>query len=107
MRIATYNVEWFTNLFDSTDRLLMDDGWSGRQDVTRAQQIESLGIVFTAVDADAWMIIEAPDENGKHSTVAQLENFADAFGRRNSHDHESRSRRSAASETRDGGRADP
>lgn len=79
MRIATYNVEWFTNLFDSTDQLLMDDGWSGRQDVTRAQQIEALGIVFTAVDADAWMLIEAPDQNSKHSTEMALENFAAAF----------------------------
>lgn len=79
MRIATYNVEWFSNLFDERDQLLMDDGWSGRKDVTRAQQIESLGIVFTAVDADAWMIIEAPDENRKHSSVAALENFARAF----------------------------
>lgn len=79
MRIATYNVEWFSNLFDSTDNLLMDDGWSGRRDVTRAQQIEALGIVFTALDADAIMIIEAPDQNGKHSTVQALENFAAAF----------------------------
>ncbi|WP_299351326.1 endonuclease/exonuclease/phosphatase family protein [uncultured Shimia sp.] len=79
MRIATYNVEWFSNLFDSTDRLLMDDGWSGRQDVTRAQQIEALGIVFTAIDADAIMVIEAPDENGRHSSVMALESFANAF----------------------------
>ncbi|MDV4143748.1 endonuclease/exonuclease/phosphatase family protein [Shimia sp. FJ5] len=82
MRIATYNVEWFTNLFDEQGHLLMDDGWSGRQDVTRAQQIEALGIVFTALDADAIMVIEAPDENGKRSTVAALETFAAAFGLR-------------------------
>ena len=79
MRIATYNVEWFSNLFDDQGRLLMDDGWSGRQDVTRAQQIEALGIVFTALDADAIMVIEAPDENGKRSTVQALETFAAAF----------------------------
>ena len=79
MRIATYNVEWFSNLFDDQGRLLMDDGWSGRQDVTRAQQIEALGIVFTALDADAIMVIEAPDENGRRSTVQALENFASAF----------------------------
>ncbi|WP_372884251.1 endonuclease/exonuclease/phosphatase family protein [Shimia sp.] len=84
MRIATYNVEWFSNLFDSQDRLLMDDGWSGRQDVTRAQQIEALGIVFTAIDADAVMIVEAPDQSGRHSTVMALENFAAAFGLRTS-----------------------
>ncbi|MBR9844097.1 MAG: endonuclease [Rhodobacteraceae bacterium] len=82
MRIATYNVEWFSNLFDDHGRLLMDDRWSGRQDVTRAQQIEALGIVFTALDADAIMVIEAPDENGKRSTVQALETFAAAFGLR-------------------------
>lgn len=79
MRIATYNVEWFSNLFDAQDRLLMDNGWSGRRDVTRAQQIEALGVVFSSIDADAVMIIEAPDENGKHSSVAALERFAAAF----------------------------
>ncbi|MCW9043529.1 MAG: endonuclease [Pseudopelagicola sp.] len=79
MRIATYNVEWFTNLFDDHGHLLMDDRWSGRQDVTRAEQIEALGIVFTALDADAIMVIEAPDENGKRSTQEALETFAAAF----------------------------
>lgn len=79
MRIATYNVEWFNNLFDARDRLLADDGWSGRQDVTRARQIEALGIVFTAMDADAIMIIEAPDQNGRRDAVAALEDFARAF----------------------------
>ena len=61
MRIATYNIEWFNNLFDDDGVLLMDDGWSGRHDVTRAMQIEALGIVFAALDADAIMVIEAPD----------------------------------------------
>ncbi|SEP01251.1 Endonuclease/Exonuclease/phosphatase family protein [Salinihabitans flavidus] len=79
MRLATYNVEWFTNLFDDHDTLLVDDHWSGRQDVTRAQQAEALGIVFTALDADAVMVIEAPDDNGKRSTVKALEGFAKAF----------------------------
>ncbi|SLN39365.1 Endonuclease/Exonuclease/phosphatase family protein [Pseudoruegeria aquimaris] len=76
MRIATYNIEWFTNLFDDDDRPLADDGWSARRDVTRAQQLEALGIVFTALDADAVMIVEAPDTNRSRSTVAALENFA-------------------------------
>ena len=53
MRIATYNVEWFANLFDENSKLVADDAWSGRRDVTRAQQAEALGIVFTALDADA------------------------------------------------------
>jgi hypothetical protein len=82
MRIATYNVEWFTNLFDNDDRMLADDGWSGRQDVKRADQLEALGIVFTALDADAVLVVEAPDTNRKRSTVRALEGFAKAYGLR-------------------------
>ncbi|MGV6811641.1 MAG: endonuclease/exonuclease/phosphatase family protein [Brevirhabdus sp.] len=82
MRIATYNVEWFTNLFDKRGELLLDDAWSGRQDVTRAEQLEALAKVFTAMDADAVMVIEAPDDNSKRSTTIALENFAQAFGLR-------------------------
>ncbi len=76
MRIATYNVEWFTNLFDRKGALLEDGGWSARYNVTRADQLTSLGIVFTAIDADAVMIIEAPDNNRRHKTVEMLEAFA-------------------------------
>ncbi|MYM56535.1 endonuclease/exonuclease/phosphatase family protein [Thalassovita mangrovi] len=79
MRIATYNVEWFNNLFDDAGDLLDDDRWSGRQDVKRGEQLAALGIVFTAIDADAVMIIEAPDENHKRTTVNALESFARAF----------------------------
>lgn len=82
MRIATWNVEWFTNLFDVRGRLLEDGEWSSRYKVTRRQQIESIAIVLTALDADAVMIIEAPDNNGRRQTVAMLERFADRFGLR-------------------------
>ncbi len=77
MRIATYNVEWFNALFDDEGGLLADGDWSGRHDVTRADQLAALGIVFTALDADAVMVIEAPDENGHRSTVGALERFAE------------------------------
>ena len=76
MRIATYNVEWFNALFDDDGNLLADGEWSGRHDVTRADQLAALGIVFTALDADAVMVVEAPDENGRRSTVGALERFA-------------------------------
>ncbi|AVO36498.1 endonuclease/exonuclease/phosphatase family protein [Pukyongiella litopenaei] len=79
MRLATYNVEWFTNLFDDNDKLLLDDGWSGRRDVTRAAQIEALAKVFTALDADAVMVIEAPNTGRRRDTVRALEGFAAAF----------------------------
>jgi len=76
MRLATYNVEWFANLFDRNGVMLEDDGWSARYKVTRADQLASIAIVFTAMDADAVMIIEAPDNNRRHKTVEMLEAFA-------------------------------
>lgn len=82
MRIATYNVEWFANLFDGDDQLRADGAWSGRRDVTRAQQTAAVGHVFQAMDADAVMVIEAPDTGRKNSTVTALENFAAKFNLR-------------------------
>jgi hypothetical protein len=80
VRIATYNVEWFNALFDNAGRLLTDGKWSGRYDVTRADQIAALAHVFRHIDADAVMVIEAPDQNGKRQTVRALEAFARAAG---------------------------
>jgi endonuclease/exonuclease/phosphatase family metal-dependent hydrolase len=82
MRIATYNVEWFNALFDSRDRLIPDRKWSGRQGVRRGEQAEALGRVFRTLDADAVLVVEAPDQNPRRSTVAALEGFAAAFGLR-------------------------
>lgn len=80
MRIATYNVEWFNALFDDAGRLIDDGGWSGREDVTRAEQTAALKAVFRAMDADAVMVVEAPDDNRRRSTVRALEAFAAAAG---------------------------
>lgn len=82
MRLATYNVEWFTHLFDDAGQMIRDEGWSGRHDVTRADQIDALGIVFTALDADGVLIIEAPDSHSKRDGIAALETFADTMGLR-------------------------
>lgn len=79
MRLATYNVEWFDALFDRRGRLLADGEWSARHNVTRAQQAEALGIVFTALNADGIMIIEAPDTSSKRSTTKALTSFAQAY----------------------------
>ena len=79
MRLATYNVEWFNSLFDNANRPLIDDHWSARRDVTRAQRWQAVGDVFAALNADAVMIIEAPDTNSKRDTVQALEVFAQAF----------------------------
>lgn len=76
MRIATYNVEWFDALFDDEGNLLEDAGASGRQGVARHEQIGAVGIVLSAIDADAVLVIEAPDDSATRSCVAALENFA-------------------------------
>ncbi|SEK59667.1 endonuclease/exonuclease/phosphatase family protein [Pacificibacter marinus] len=80
MRIATYNVEWFDALFDEKGRLQLDDDWSARRDVTRRAQIEALSFVFNALEADAVMVIEAPDTSRRRDTVTALEQFADFAG---------------------------
>lgn len=82
MRIATYNVEWFASLFDKNELLYNDSGWSARWQITRAEQTQALGRVFTALDADAVMVIEAPDAGAKRDTVAALEGFAAHFNLR-------------------------
>jgi endonuclease/exonuclease/phosphatase family metal-dependent hydrolase len=79
MRIATYNVEWFSALFDDDGGLFDDGGWSGRHDVTRAQQTAALGAVFRALDADAVMVIEAPDQSRNRATTDALTTFAKRF----------------------------
>jgi hypothetical protein len=82
LRIATYNVEWFNTLFDDAGELHNSDEWSGRWDVTRAQQTAALGLVFQAMDADGIMIIEAPDSGRSRDGVTALETFAAHIGLR-------------------------
>lgn len=82
MRIATYNIEWFDSLFDDNGRPLLDGAWSRRRDVTRVQQLEAIAKVMTAMDADAIMVIEAPDSSRRRNGDKALENFARQFGLR-------------------------
>jgi endonuclease/exonuclease/phosphatase family metal-dependent hydrolase len=79
IRFASYNVEWFNALFDDEGRLLRDNHPSGRHGVSRATQVDAIAHVLGAIDADAVMIIEAPDESKKRSTVKALEHFAEVF----------------------------
>ena len=52
-RIATYNVEWFNDLFDKNDKLIENATWSARYNVTKIEQIDALAHVFQTIDADA------------------------------------------------------
>lgn len=84
LRLGTWNIEWFSNLFDTDDRMLEDDAPSARYGVTRRQQLAAIGIVMAAMDLDALMIIEAPDDGRRRSCVRALEGFAEACGLRTS-----------------------
>jgi hypothetical protein len=82
MRLATYNIEWFDNLFDDEGQLIEDGTWSSRRDVTKREQTHALGQVFQAIDADAIMVVEAPDTSRKRDGKLALENFAARFNLR-------------------------
>ncbi|SMX49468.1 endonuclease/exonuclease/phosphatase family protein [Maliponia aquimaris] len=78
MRFATYNVAWFDSLFDHKGNLMLDRKLGGRHGVTRGDQLEALAHVFRRIDADAIMVIEAPDTNRRRSTTRALTRFAEA-----------------------------
>lgn len=82
MRIATYNVEWFTELFSRDNRLLLDQEWSRRYKVKRADQGNAIAAVMKRVDADLMLIVEAPNTGGGKDTKRALESFAKHFGLR-------------------------
>ncbi len=82
LRLATYNIEWFNALFDDKGRPLEDNELSARYQTTRRDQLGAIAIVLTALDADGIVIIEAPDQGSKRSTVRALETFARHFGLR-------------------------
>lgn len=84
MRIATYNVEWFEDLFDKKDNLRLDQEWSRRYDVQRIDQANAIAEVIRVVDADMMLIVEAPNTGHTQSTVKALENFTKHFGLRQS-----------------------
>jgi hypothetical protein len=79
LRLATYNVEWFNALFDDDGNLLDDIQRSARHDITRGEQLAALAAVFTAMDADGVMIIEAPDTGSRCTASPQTPNKKSRF----------------------------
>lgn len=84
LRVATWNIEWFGNLFDGRSALKLDDEWSARYKVTRAEQGAAIAKVLRRLDADLLLVVEAPNTGRRQSTVRALKNFAAAFGLRQS-----------------------
>ncbi|MGB3689182.1 MAG: endonuclease/exonuclease/phosphatase family protein [Jannaschia helgolandensis] len=81
-RFATWNVEWFNRLFLDDGAMDATEELSARYEVTKARQLQAIAAVMRAVDADALLIIEAPDDNRRRSSVVALQGFADAVGLR-------------------------
>ena len=79
LRLACYNIAWFSRLFDQRNRLVDDLEWSELYNVTRRRQAEAIAGVLRRVDADCFAIIEAPNSGRRQSCVAQLTDFAEHF----------------------------
>ena len=79
LRLACYNIAWFSRLFDQRNRLVDDLEWSELYNVTRQRQAEAIAGVVRRVDADCFAIIEAPNSGRRQSCVAQLTGFAEHF----------------------------
>jgi len=84
LRIATWNIEWFTNLFDGRSALKLDNGWSARHNIKRAEQGAAIATVMRNLDADLLMVVEAPNTGRRQSTVRALKSFAEHFNLRQS-----------------------
>ncbi|WP_424978489.1 endonuclease/exonuclease/phosphatase family protein [Leisingera sp. S232] len=82
MRLATYNIEWFASLFDKGDRLMLDAKPSGVHGVDRYTQGRAIAHVLRRIDADAVMVIEAPNTGRSQRTTRALEGFAAEAGLR-------------------------
>ena len=76
LRLAVYNIEWFTKLFLADNSL--------RQDSDSQHRIAALASVLTTLDADVVGVVEAPDTaiSSDRDTVTALEGFAAAAGLR-------------------------
>lgn len=79
LRLACYNIEWFNALFDDRGRPLEDAEFSARYQTSRRDQLGAIAIVLSALEADGILIVEAPDQGSKRSTVRALETFARHF----------------------------
>jgi hypothetical protein len=82
MRLVTYNIEWFAHLFDDADNLMLDGKPSGRYGVDRYTQGRGIAHVLQRLDADAVMVVEAPNTGRKQRCTRALERFAAEAGLR-------------------------
>ncbi len=82
LRLATWNVEWFDRLFDDNGDPILTGEWSARYNITKYEQLDAIADVLRFLEADAIIVIEAPDDSHRRSSRIALETFADWAGLR-------------------------
>ena len=84
LKVATYNVEHFANLFDDNDNPDPDPSEEIRFRTTKEEQLQGVAKALRTVDPDLISIIEGPQTNvaGTKQTTWALKNFASQFGLR-------------------------
>lgn len=82
-RIASYNIKWFSRLFDENNQLLLTDDDSEMYRVSKKEQTEFIAKALDTIDADVYCIVEGPNtsQSGRDTVIA-LENFANHFNLR-------------------------
>jgi hypothetical protein len=80
LRLAAWNVEWFNTLFDGEGRIKEGDEPSGREGVSAGRRVQAVTHVLRALDADAVLVVEAPDISRRRDGAALLGAFAERAG---------------------------
>jgi len=80
-KLCSYNIKWFSRLFDGSNNLVSTDEPSQMYEVTKEEQLQAIAAVLQSLDADIYCIVEGPNTNRTgRDTVVALENFATHFG---------------------------
>lgn len=83
MRFMTWNIEWFTRLFDANGQPLADNqADEDRPPQTRAQRLQAIADVLTALDPAFVGLVEGPDSTNANPTrsVDSVLAFSNQFG---------------------------
>lgn len=83
-RIAAYNIEWYTRLFDDNNQVISTDEASAQYNVIKKPQAKAITHVLKKIDSDLVCVIEAPHSSNslQRSRITSLENFSTNFALR-------------------------
>ena len=81
--LCSYNIEWFTKLFDANNNF--ESSGNETEQVKITERLQAIAKVIGDIDADLYGIVEGPNTTtttGVRSTVEALQFFATQFGLR-------------------------